>query len=396
MSEFAVAVLFLYAVQHYRLTLYRAFSRSRGQCSELAGCVLPTVTVIVPMHNEEAVAGDVLEALARSTYPASRLRIIAVNDRSTDRTAQIINMYAERYERIEPVHRFEGKAGKAAVLCQASELTTDDIILVFDADYVPAPNLIALLASAFVDPSVGAVMGRVVPHNVGDSILAATLSQERAAGYQVHQEARRRAGLIPQYGGTVGGVRREALYDCGGWNEDSLTEDTDLTCRLALNGWEVDYLNAAECYEEVPVTWEVRRRQLMRWVQGHTECLFRYGFRIARSRRLCPARKIDLLLHLSCYLTAPVMLVGWLASLILLCSPNGVAGSTMLGLIILTGFQAFGNQACFFEIAIASLLDGSPRRLLLLPFQLLAAIANTSATCTALLHLFARLVLAAD
>ena len=130
----------------------------------------------------------------------------------------------------------------------------------------------------------------------------------------------------------------------------------------------------------------------MRWVQGHTECLYRYGFRIARSRRLCPSRKIDLLLHLSCYLTAPVMLAGWLASLILLCSPNGVAGTTMLSLITLTGFQAFGNQACFFEIAIAGLLDGSPRRLLLLPFQLLAAIANTSATCTALLHLFVRLI----
>jgi cellulose synthase/poly-beta-1,6-N-acetylglucosamine synthase-like glycosyltransferase len=234
-------------------------------------------------------------------------------------------------------------------------------------------------------------MGRVVPHNIGDSILAATLSKERAAGYQIHQECRRRAGLVPQYGGTVGGVRRQALDDCGGWNDDSLTEDTDLTCRLALRGWQVEYINAAECYEEVPVTWMVRRRQLMRWVQGHTECLYRYGFQIVRSRRLGKAKKIDLLLHLSSYLTAPVMLVGWLASLILLCSPTEVSGPTLLGLITLMGFQTFGNQACLFEIAVADVLDGSGRRLLLLPFQLLTVIANTSATCTALFHLFVRL-----
>jgi hypothetical protein len=110
-----------------------------------------------------------------------------------------------------------------------------------------------------------------------------------------------------------------------------------------------------------------------------------------RSRRLGKAKKIDLLLHLSSYLTAPVMLVGWLASLILLCSPTEVSGPTLLGLITLMGFQTFGNQACLFEIAVADVLDGSGRRLLLLPFQLLTVIANTSATCTALFHLFVRL-----
>jgi cellulose synthase/poly-beta-1,6-N-acetylglucosamine synthase-like glycosyltransferase len=390
-SEFAAVVLFIYAARHYGFTLYRALSQSKYRPSELSGCVLPSITVIVPMHNEERVGEHVLEALARSNYPTSRLRIIAVNDRSTDRTGQIINACAGRYEFIEPVHRCQGKAGKAAVLQEASKLTTDDIILVFDADYIPSPNLVALLATAFVDPEVGAVMGRVVPHNIGDSILAATLSKERAAGYQIHQECRRRAGLVPQYGGTVGGVRREALEECGGWNDGSLTEDTDLTCRLALRGWQVEYINAAECYEEVPVTWVVRRRQLIRWVQGHTECLYRYGFEIAKSRRLTNVRKIDLLLHLSCYLTAPVMLAGWLASLILLCSPTEVFGTTLLALITLMGFQTFGNQACFFEIAVADVLDGSRRRLLLLPFQVLAVIANTSATCTALFHLTVRL-----
>jgi cellulose synthase/poly-beta-1,6-N-acetylglucosamine synthase-like glycosyltransferase len=344
------------------------------------------------MHNEERVAGHVLEALVRSAYPVSRLRIIAVNDRSTDRTAQIINAYSERYDHVHAVHRLEGKPGKAAVLKEATALTHDEVILVFDADYVPAPTVIPLLAAAFCDPEVGAVMGRVVPHNIGESILAFTFAQERAAGYQIHQETRRRAGLVPQYGGTVGGVRHEALDECGGWNENALTEDTDLTCRLALAGWRVEYINAAECYEEVPVTWRVRRRQLMRWVEGHTECLYRYGFRIAKSRYLTMPAKIDLLLHLACYLTAPIMLAGWLASLILLCSPRSASGTTLLGLITFIGFQAFGNQACFFEIAMADLLDGSTRRLLLIPFQLLAVIANTSATCAALLRLLMRLL----
>jgi hypothetical protein len=72
-------------------------------------------------------------------------------------------------------------------------------------------------------------------------------------------------GLVPQYGGTVGGIRRTALEHVGGWRDDTLAEDTDITFRLVLGGWNVVYQNRSECYEEVPETWPVRIAQIKRW-----------------------------------------------------------------------------------------------------------------------------------
>ena len=83
--------------------------------------------------------------------------------------------------------------------------------MVFDADYIPGPRLLKQLVAPFFDAEVGAVMGRVVPLNVGESLLTRLLDLERAGGYQVDQQARMNLRLIPQYGGTVGGVRRVAL-----------------------------------------------------------------------------------------------------------------------------------------------------------------------------------------
>jgi hypothetical protein len=111
---------------------------------------------------------------------------------------------------------------------------------------------------------------------------------ERGAGYQIGQKARYDLGLTPQFGGTVGGVRASVLKAVGGWNPNSLTEDTDLTFRLLLKGWKVAYVNRAECYEEAPETWEVRSRQIRRWARGHTQVMIRYFGRLLRLQHQVP------------------------------------------------------------------------------------------------------------
>src|SRR5687768_16289823 len=121
-------------------------------------------------------------------------------------------------------------------------------------------------------------MGRVVPINTGTNMLTRLLEVERCADYQVDQQARQNMALVPQYGGTVGGVRRIALESVGGWNDDALAEDTDVTYRLLLKSWETVYTNRSECYEEVPETWRVRIRQVTRWARGHNQAMARYLF----------------------------------------------------------------------------------------------------------------------
>src|SRR5262249_31682624 len=168
--------------------------------------------------NEELVIGEILNALLKVNYPPDRLRILPINDRSQDRTADIINDFARRFpERIRPFHRQSGPGGQAAALRDAMELIDDEIFLVFDADYIPGRGLIKQLVAPFFDPGVGAVMGRVVPWNVGRNCLTRLLDLERAGGYQVDQQARMNMGLVPQFGGTAGGPRARALDAIRRW-----------------------------------------------------------------------------------------------------------------------------------------------------------------------------------
>jgi cellulose synthase/poly-beta-1,6-N-acetylglucosamine synthase-like glycosyltransferase len=304
------------------------------------------------------------------------------------RTGEIIDEFAERYPIIKALHRESGTGGKGGALQFATPHVTGEIVLLFDADYFPGRSLIKQLVAPFCDPQVGAVMGRVVPHNTGRTLLTELLSMERAAGYQVGQQARYNLGLTPQFGGTVGGVRASALQSVGGWNADSLTEDTDLTFRLVARGWKVAYSNRAECYEEVPESWEVRRRQIARWATGHTDCLHRLRKAILGSSALSGVEKIDAIFVLSCYLTGPILVLGWLASLVLFFVPPAHSVPALAIALGFTGFQMFGNQATFCELGTAALLDGAARRALLMPFNLFNFFASTGAICRALLRYY--------
>ena len=318
----AVAVVVLmaaYALRHLAFALHRLFSRPGMNYTDLAGFYLPSISILIPMHNEESVARDILEALLEAEYPhdPGRFEIIPINDHSTDATGAILDDYARRYRSIKPIHRSGGMRGKPAALQDGTEAARGEILIIFDADYIPGKSLLQFLAAPFADPEVGAVMGRVVPQNSGSSLLTRLLDLERAGGYQTDQQARYSLGLIAQYGGTAGGVRRAALDAVGGWNRHSLTEDTDLTLRLALGGWKIAYVNRAECYEETPETWEGRRKQIERWAIGHTDCLHRHLIPLLRSPHLNWKVKWDGVFLLCLYWTAPLILLGWIATGIL-------------------------------------------------------------------------------
>lgn len=366
-----VAVICIYTARHYWFTLNRLFGFQRHPYIDIDTAEWPPVTVLVAAHNEEKVIAHILDALMIAKYPHDKLLVVPVNDRSTDRTRAIIDDFVRRFPgRIRPFHRSCGKAGKAAALKDAMELVDTEVILIFDADYLPGAGLIKQLTAPFFDPEVGGVMGRVVPINVGTNLLTRLLDLERSGGYQVDQQARMNLRLVPQHGGTVAGVRRSALQEIGGWNDNSLTEDTDLTFRLLLHGWKTVYQNRSECYEEVPETWPVRIRQIMRWAKGHNQAMANYGLRLLLGRHSASLReRIDGTLLLGVYLMAPVTLIGWVLALLVFYQ-GWAPVHGILALLSLTAYAAIGNLAAFFEIAAAVRLDGNRQRICLLPFLL--------------------------
>jgi cellulose synthase/poly-beta-1,6-N-acetylglucosamine synthase-like glycosyltransferase len=365
-----IVLVLVYTARHYFFTLNRLFGKQRHPYLDIDTATWPSVTVLVAAHNEEAVIAEALKALLDVDYPADRLQIMPINDRSTDRTREIIDAIAVLHPgRLVPLHRSTGRPGKPAALKDASELATGEILIVFDADYVPGRGLIKQLVAPFFDPEIGAVMGRVVPLNTGSNLLTRLLDMERSGGYQVDQQARMNMHLVPQYGGTVGGVRRIALDAIGGWRDDALAEDTDLTYRLLLNGWKTAYQNRSECYEEVPESWPARIRQIMRWSKGHNQAAFRYAGPLLRSDKVSLREKFDGMLLLGVFAMSPILLFGWALAVILFYfnATNWLTG--IFALFALISYSALGNFAAFFEIATAVYLDGSKGRIRLIPLN---------------------------
>jgi len=367
-----VLVMMLYGLRHFMFTMNRLTGVQRHPYIDISVASWPMITVFIAAHNEEKVIAGCIEALLDTDYPHDRLKIIPVNDRSQDRTAQIIDDFVERYpSRIWPFHRVGGKSGKSAALKDALAFAQGDIAIIFDADYVPGRGLLKQLVAPFFDPEIGAVMGRVVPANSGANLLTRLLDLERSGGYQVDQQARMNLNLMPQYGGTVGGVRLSAVAAVGGWHDDTLAEDTDITYRLMFNGWKTVYTNRSECYEEVPEDWSVRIKQVTRWAKGHNQVMSRYWWKFATSTYLTPGQRLDGLLLLFVFVVPLVMLVGWCLALGLYFLNAGSLLSVLIPVFALMVYGTLGNFAAFFEIVIAVLIDGNRRRLRLLPFNML-------------------------
>ena len=363
----SIIIMLLYAIRHLIFAYNRMFGKQRIYYTDVVSSDMPTVTVLIPMHNEELVLHNVLNSLLECEYDRDRLEIIPINDNSSDRTKEILNEYHEKYEFIRPLHRDCADRGKPAGLNDAMKVAKGDIIIVFDADYRPAKDMIRQIAIAFQNPEIGAVMGRVIPYNTNTNILTRLLNIERSGGYQADQQARYNMQLVPQYGGTVGGFRKDILLETGGFNTHVLAEDTELTYRLFISGWKVVYANSAECYEESPETWEVRGRQIRRWARGHNQVLFRYFIPTLFSKHMRIREKVDGIFLLLVYAVPFFLALGQLDSLILFLigEMNIIAGWWVL--LFIGAYSSFGNFAPFYEIGTALLMDGVRNEAKLLP-----------------------------
>jgi cellulose synthase/poly-beta-1,6-N-acetylglucosamine synthase-like glycosyltransferase len=343
----------------------------------------PTVTILIPAHNEELVIGDCLDAMGNLDYPSDRLRFVVINDRSTDRTEEIAQARAATDTRLS-VHNRDAWArpGKPAAIGDVIGKIDSEIVVFFDADYLPDPPLLKFLTAPFIDPEVGATMGRVVPYNTNVNLLTRLIDLERRAGYAVDQQARSLLNLLPQFGGTVGGVRLAALRAVGGWNPNILAEDTDLTYRLFLAGWTVEYLSHAMCYEESPETWQVRFKQVRRWAYGHDECVLRYLLPILKSRRQSALRRIDAIVVLMFYIFPAAALLCLFAALLYPLFYE-YPPFNFVALSVISFFIGFGNFAPYFQIAVALQRDRQESAAALMPLIFVSSIISMLASAYA-------------
>jgi cellulose synthase/poly-beta-1,6-N-acetylglucosamine synthase-like glycosyltransferase len=251
------------------------------------------------------------------TYPKDRLQVIVIDEASRDETGKIAEQYSKACNYIKVIHRSEreGGRGKASALNAGLRYADGEVVLCFDADYYPQRDIVEKLVKEFADPKVGAVQGRVVVLNEPQNLVTRLVSLERIGGYRVDQEARDKLNLITQFGGTVGGFRRQLLEKLGGWDGQMLAEDTDLTFRVYLAGYKVKYVLDAECYGETADSWRAYWKQRYRWAKGHMQCAFKYSLKLLKSDKLTFTQKIDGILLLNVYFMPIIVLVSWIVGI---------------------------------------------------------------------------------
>jgi len=385
-----VFIMLAYLARHLLFTLTALYYR-RGQPHYTPhGLVYrPTLSVLIPAHNEEKVIGRILQRTTELTYPKDKLEIIVINDGSTDRTKEIIDEIAREHENIKAVHRNmnTGGNGKPAALNEGLKHATGEIVFCFDADYYPQRDIFEKMAAFFIDPEVGGVQGRISVLNEPESLVTRLVALERIGGYRVDQLARDDLQLVPQLGGTVVGVRRSLIEYLGGWDANVLAEDTDLTFRIYLAGYKVRYVNEAECYEEAVEDWRSYWHQRSRWAKGHMQCAFRHLWPLIRSRNLQLSEKIDGFFLLNVYFVPILVGLAWIlgAALCLVQPPQWMP--FFWASISISVYSATGNFAPFFEVAVGAYLDRRRRIYWLMPLLLLSFLYNMLICSKALLDL---------
>jgi cellulose synthase/poly-beta-1,6-N-acetylglucosamine synthase-like glycosyltransferase len=304
---FVVAVILIWFMIAYQLILTVAgffhVLRSARERREVDGIALayPNVAVLIPAHNEAKVIRTTLEAMLAFDYPADRYEVLVINDGSTDGTGAIVQELAERDPRLRLVNIPEGEGGrgKSRALNVGLGHTDAGLIAVYDADNTPEPSALRyLVAQLLLHPELGAVLGKFRTVNRDRNLLTRFINVETLSFQSIVQAGRWKLFRVSTLPGTNFVIRRKLLDDLGGWDEAAITEDSELSIRVYMEGFRIKPIPYAVTHEQEPETWKVWFGQRTRWVRGNNYVATKFLGQIPRFRRKALAVEILYLLSL--------------------------------------------------------------------------------------------------
>lgn len=332
----------------------------------------PVVTVQLPIYNERFVVERLLEAVCAFDWPRDRLEVQLLDD-STDETvaiaaAKVAELRARGYD-VKHVHRTDRTGYKAGALAGAMGDARGEYLAVFDADFVPDPDFLRKTVDYFTDPAVGFVQTRWTYLNREYGVLTQGMGMLMDGHFVLEQVTRSRGGYIFNFNGTGGIWRRQAIRDAGGWEADTICEDTDLSYRTGLAGYRGVYLRHVASPSELPVQITALKSQQHRWAKGLTECFLKLMPRLWRSD-LPLKRKLEGTFHLGANLAFPASLFMTLVALpvMLVRLGSGAAGSLAQVVDSFVFLLVIVTQIGFYVVATRESHEDWVRRLRYLPF----------------------------
>ncbi len=307
-----LAILSVYGIHRYEII--RTYFRHRKKAVDAPAQhfdELPRVTIQLPLYNERYVVERLIEETCKMDYPKDKLQIQILDD-STDDTHEFAASLVERYRAmgcpIEYKHRTNRHGFKAGALQEGLESATGELIAIFDADFVPPTDFLQRTVHHFVDPKVGVVQTRWSYLNRDYNFLTEVEGMMLDGHFILEHGARSRAGFFFNFNGTAGIMRRAMIEDAGGWQHDTLTEDSDLSYRAQLKGWKFIYMPRLECASELPVDMHGFQVQQSRWAKGLTQVAKKLLPSILNAD-ISKRQKWEAFIHLTPNISYPLMMV---------------------------------------------------------------------------------------
>jgi len=314
-------VLAFYGIHRYQLVwLYYRNRKHAAKWNETPARFpegeLPFVTIQLPIYNEQFVIGRLIDACCRIEYPRDRFEIQVLDD-STDETQlvaqQIVARYATGFSGMPPqpivyLHRENRYGFKAGALDAGLDTARGEFVAIFDADFVPPREWLMKVIHHFAEPEIGMVQTRWTHLNRNYSFLTQVEAILLDGHFVLEHGGRSRAGVFFNFNGTAGMWRRKIIGEAGGWQHDTLTEDTDLSYRAQLLGWKFKYLQDVECPAELPIEMTAFKTQQARWAKGLIQTGKKILPRVLKSDAPFHT-KLEAWYHLTANLSYPLMIV---------------------------------------------------------------------------------------
>ena len=239
----------------------------------------PSVSVLVPCYNEEALVAETIGELAKLRYP--NLEIIAINDGSRDQTGAKLEDLRAVYPQLRVIHLAENR-GKALALRAGALTACSEFLVCIDGDAILDPHSVHWLMREFLlRGNVGAVTGNPRIRNRA-TLLGRLQVGEFSSIVGLIKRAQMSYGRVFTVSGVVCAFRKRALADVGYWDPGQQTEDIDITWALQTNGWRVRYAPNALCWILMPETLKGLWRQRVRWAVGGAQVFYKYIPRMFR------------------------------------------------------------------------------------------------------------------
>jgi len=350
---------------------------------------LPPVTVQLPIFNERYVVERLVEECCKIEYPKELLQIQVLDD-STDDTAAYAEAIVERYQALgHPIvylHRKNRHGYKAGALQAGLESATGEFVAVFDADFIPPTDFLLRTIHYFTDPKVGVVQTRWSYLNKDYNFLTEVEAMLLDGHFILEHGARSRAGYFFNFNGTAGILRKEMIADAGGWQHDTLTEDSDLSYRAQLKGWRFMYLPGLDCPSELPVEMHGFQVQQSRWAKGLTQVAKKLLPAILKAP--IPFRvKAEAFLHLTPNISYPLMIIvsALMLPVMIVRFYMGVWNMVLLDLPLIAA--SFWSISLFYVVAQRELYPKNWKRsIFMLPMLMAVGVALTIINTRAVLE----------